>query len=164
MNKTKHIVARVGAQGEANFKRISGPEGVIPDGYIQASAEEGDKFIVAHSETGHHHLVSSAAVTQVVQEDVQPSLLSMLLEESSTAQALESKAEFGVTTVEKWVPKEAVADGEQPHFFLRVNGGFAEVHHERSNDTHAPLFLVPGVWRVGISLEQRPEGLRPIQD
>lgn len=43
---------KIAAQGDVMFKRVD----TLPDGLVEAAKEDG-KYIVAHSETGHHHTV-----------------------------------------------------------------------------------------------------------
>jgi hypothetical protein len=43
---------RCAAQGELYFERID----TLPDG-VRAVAPDGDRYIIGHSETGHHHVL-----------------------------------------------------------------------------------------------------------
>lgn len=55
---------RIAAQGEALFLRVDG----IPENVEPIEAENG-KFIVAHSETGHHHVMNADTVELVRSKD-----------------------------------------------------------------------------------------------
>lgn len=46
------IIDRIGAQGDVCFRKIE----ALPDGVKLAEAKDG-AFVVAHSETGHNHIV-----------------------------------------------------------------------------------------------------------
>jgi len=45
---------KIAAQGDLLLIKVD----VVPDGYLPAKIEDG-KYIVAHSETGHHHIVEA---------------------------------------------------------------------------------------------------------
>lgn len=49
-------IARQAAQGDVLFRRVDH----IPDGTKEQLRKAGDPLIVAHSETGHHHVVEAA--------------------------------------------------------------------------------------------------------
>lgn len=49
----------VAAQGELTIRRLGDLGTPIPDGCTPMKAERG-KFIVGHSETGHHHVIEAA--------------------------------------------------------------------------------------------------------
>lgn len=48
--------------------------------------------------------------------------------------------------------------------YLRVDGAFADVVHQRPSDTHETLRLGPGTWQVRRQREYVPEGFRLVQD
>lgn len=52
------IISQIGAQGDVLFRRV----GKIPDDTIEQKREHGDALVVAHSETGHHHVIQAADV------------------------------------------------------------------------------------------------------
>lgn len=52
------IMNKIAAQGEAFFRRVDGVTGAVKE-----VAPEGGKVIVAHSETGHHHVMDASSVT-----------------------------------------------------------------------------------------------------
>lgn len=52
---TKYVTTRPVAQGDI----LIIPCDSVPDG-VKAATEEGGKFIIAHSETGHHHVIDRA--------------------------------------------------------------------------------------------------------
>lgn len=51
---TKIISDKPAFQGDVMFRRV----GQLPSG-IEAAKVEGGRYIVAHSETGHHHVIDS---------------------------------------------------------------------------------------------------------
>lgn len=48
-----YTIQRYGAQGEVTFERVE----EIPAGYVAAAPDHASGYIVAHSETGHHHVL-----------------------------------------------------------------------------------------------------------
>lgn len=85
-----HIMNNIAAQGEAFFRRISD----IPAGteYVTSKPENG-KFIVAHSESGHHHVVDADGVELLERtDDVGEGLrvLYMIVENPTTLEHLRS--------------------------------------------------------------------------
>jgi hypothetical protein len=98
------------AQGDCNFFKVD----VIP-----AGLSETDDRVIAHSETGHNHVLKGNAV-RVYREDEFTSYLDV---------------------------RET-----------------AKVVHLRSFDTHAPLSLPPGKYRVTRQREYVPEGFRVAAD
>lgn len=54
-------INKIAAQGDVMFKRID----ILPSGLIQANAENG-KYIVAHSETGHCHVIEKSNNVQML--------------------------------------------------------------------------------------------------
>jgi|CZKU01.1.fsa_nt_gi hypothetical protein len=59
------IVRNIAAQGDVFFRRV---EHVRPDAAAQPSLE-GEPVVVAHSETGHHHVVESRHATFLTTSD-----------------------------------------------------------------------------------------------
>ena len=53
-----YTVKAYGAQGEVTFQRVS----EIPASYVAAKPDHAQGFIVAHSETGHHHVLEREGV------------------------------------------------------------------------------------------------------
>lgn len=56
---------KTAAQGEITIIRLGGLSHKIPNGCTPLKAESG-KFIIGHSETGHHHVMSSAGAEVAV--------------------------------------------------------------------------------------------------
>ena len=57
----------IAAQGEITIRRI-GPvpaKATLPQGYTPLAVEDG-RYIVGHSETGHHHVMSAAGASVAV--------------------------------------------------------------------------------------------------
>lgn len=50
-------VTKLGAHGEITFIRVD----ALPDGFVSEQATNGE-FVVAHSETGHHHVLEAPGV------------------------------------------------------------------------------------------------------
>ena len=98
------------AQGDLNIIRVD----AIPRGL----AETADR-VLAHSETGHHHVLEGNAVRVMKQDDF-------------------------VSFIEVTKP--------------------AKIVHLRSFDTHAPISLAPGKYRISRQREYVPEGFRVAQD
>lgn len=57
MKKIKNMAA----QGDVMFIRV----GKLPDG-LEAAKQENGRFIVAHSETGHHHVIDSTNAQMLI--------------------------------------------------------------------------------------------------
>jgi hypothetical protein len=53
-------VSQIGCQGDVLFRRVAG----IPLEYKKQ--ERGQELVVAHSETGHHHVIGEASVAMYV--------------------------------------------------------------------------------------------------
>ena len=102
------------AQGDLNIFAVD----TIPEGLTEKEPENGS-HILAHSETGHHHVVDGNAV-RVFEQDEFVSYLD--------------------------VEKEA------------------NVVHLRSFDTHEPVSLSPGQYRITRQREYTPEGFRRAAD
>lgn len=51
-------IKNYGAQGEVTFQRVD----EIPAGYVAAKPDHAAGYIVAHSETGHHHVLEREGV------------------------------------------------------------------------------------------------------
>lgn len=49
------IIGRLGSQGDVIFRRVS----VVPVGATELKRESDAPIVVAHSETGHHHVVKA---------------------------------------------------------------------------------------------------------
>lgn len=60
--KTFKVVA---AQGEITIIRVNGPKARVDRGWTPLSAEDG-RFVVGHSETGHHHVIDAAGASVAV--------------------------------------------------------------------------------------------------
>jgi len=101
------------AQGDVNLFRVD----EIPQAL--KAAPKASEYVLAHSETGHHHVIDGNAV-RVFKEDEFISYLEVT----------------------------------QP----------ATVRHLRSFDTHAPITLPPGKYRVTRQREYVPEGFRIAAD
>lgn len=107
---------RIAAQGDILIMRIAAlPRGVVP---IEPS---NGRVVVAHSETGHHHV---------------------MLAERTKAYRL----------------PDSIMD-----IFLAVERGDV-LEHLRPYDTHEPIGLAPGFYRVRRQREYTPEGFRRVED
>lgn len=60
---TKTVTERPSFQGDLMIRRVDG----IPASAIRTKAENGS-FLVAHSETGHHHVVAERAAQMLIDE------------------------------------------------------------------------------------------------
>jgi len=104
------------AQGDLLISRIE----CLPAGLESVKPENG-AFILAHSETGHNHVV----------------------EQQSVSLFRPANDEFTAYMVV-----------EHP----------TVLRHERSFDTHAPLSIPPGTYRINRQREYTPEGFRRAAD
>lgn len=132
-------VTRMAAQGDLLIRRIdaipeecspadpSNPNLVGPDG----------NYIVAHSETGHHHVVEPAG----------------------------ARVSFYLGEVEDYAAEE-VDDTVGPPMlgYLTVEGGAAHVVHRRDFDTHEALELPEGVYEIRRQREWTPGSWRLARD
>jgi hypothetical protein len=48
--------------------------------------------------------------------------------------------------------------------YLRVDGAFADIVHQRPFDTHETVRLGQGVWKIRRQREYTPEGFRRVED
>ena len=104
------------AQGDLLITRID----EIPSGTIPAKIEDG-QYVLAHSETGHHHVI-----------------------EADACECMEAANDPFVS-------------------YLRVTKS-ASLRHLRSFDTHAPIHVQPGLYRINRQREYTPEGFRRAAD
>ena len=109
------------AQGDLLLTRID----ALPDGLEKNSPTDG-KHIVAHSETGHHHVIDAVR---------------------------------GKSTVKMYRLPEEIYEA-----FIVVEGDAATLEHERSFDTHEPIKIEPGVYRISRQREYTAEGFRRAAD
>ena len=113
--KTFEFIPPYCAQGDLNIFCVS----EIPAGLNQLKAERDGNHILAHSETGHHHVIDGSAVR--------------VFEESEFVSFLDVSEKTNVV-------------------------------HLRSFDTHAPISLPPGQYRITRQREYTPEGYRRAAD
>lgn len=110
-------ITNCAAQGDLYISRIE----ALPEGLVAATPAEG-RYIVAHSETGHHHVVEAAGCEYFPTDD----------------------------------PMTA---------YLRViDATEVTLKHLRAFDTHAPLTIGPGIYRIRRQREYTPEGWRRVAD
>lgn len=102
------------AQGDLNIFSVD----AIPGGLVESPPTNG-QHILAHSETGHHHVVDGNTVR--------------VFEQDEFTSYLEVKKE-------------------------------AKVIHLRGFDTHDPITLAPGKYRIARQREYVPEGFRRAAD
>ena len=104
------------AQGDILLTRID----ELPDG-LSKMVSENNEYIVAHSETGHHHVLADSDV------DVYQ------------------------------------AANDEFVLYVVVNAPTV-LKHKRSFDTHSPISLDSGIYRINRQREYTPEGYRRAQD
>lgn len=108
------------AQGDCLIMRVSElPEGLVP------VAPDGNFHVIAHSETGHNHVI-----------------------ERDKAEVFKDEKTKEVDLYELFM----VVKEETP------------LTHLRSFDTHEPILLAPGVYKVRRQREYTPEGFRRAAD
>lgn len=93
----------------------------IPEGLPTQKAVDGN-YVLAHSETGHHHAVAAVDNVQVMDEDV---------------------------------------------FFSYIHNqtdNVVELRHHKNFDTHAPVGVPPGAFKIVRQREFTPEGFRRVVD
>ena len=111
------IVQNQAVQGDVYVRRIA----ELPKGVKKAEPRDG-RWIVAHSETGHHHYVETGGVT-LYESEKNPMIC-----------------------------------------YLQIDGGFGDMVHGRSFDTHETLRLGQGVHEVIRQRELTPTGWRLARD
>lgn len=104
------------AQGDLLITRIA----ELPADVLPAKTEDG-AYVLAHSETGHHHVIDADA-----------------------CECFEAANDPFVS-------------------YLRVTKA-APIRHLRSFDTHAPIHVQPGIYRINRQREYTPEGFRRAAD
>lgn len=113
---------RMAAQGDFIIMRVDAmPEGVE---LVEIGAENG-KIVVAHSETGHNHVMEARNVSAFKQKDTK--------------------------------------DVDLYEMFLLVKEPTA-IQHMRSHDTHAPILVDAGIYKIKRQREYTPEGFRRAAD
>jgi len=103
------------AQGDCNIFAVND----IPDGLPLAEKDEQGRYILAHSESGHSHVVDGNTVRVFNQDEF--------------ISYLDVKHETNIV-------------------------------HLRSFDTHAPIAIPPGKYRIARQREYTPEGFRRAAD
>lgn len=114
----KSVTHRPSFQGDVMIHRVDD----LPEGLGETKPENGH-YIVAHSETGHHHVIEARPDVKMY--------------------------------------RRANDDYEA---FLRIVAGQSTLEHKRDFDTHAPLALPPGTYRIKRQREYTPEGFRRAAD
>ena len=109
------------AQGDVYLLKID----ALPKGIKPVNADNG-KFILAHSETGHHHVMEARPNIKLYSTDNPLVSYLEVIEATDQAEAL--------------------------------------LEHLRSFDTHAPLVVTPGIYKVVNQRESAPEGWRRAAD
>jgi hypothetical protein len=118
-----HTFKNCAAQGDLLITRVQ----EIPEDAVLQTPEDEGVYIVAHSETGHHHVIESDPVEYF------------------------------------WAKSSNDEDFEGQVAYLRVNEPVT-LRHLRSFDTHAPIQISPGIFRLNQQREYTPEGLRRAVD
>ena len=108
---------KMAAQGDLLIVKID----KLPDGLKSVKAEDG-LFVVAHSETGHNHVIDATKTKAF--ELKKPDIYQMFLQ----------------------------VDEPTP------------INHLRSFDTHEPILVGPGIYRIARQREYTPEGYRRAAD
>ena len=123
---------RMAAQGDFIIMRIS----EIPAGVKPMEAENG-KIIVAHSETGHNHVMEAERVQAFVP---------VVFKDDGTEAV------------------EEVNSGQDIYeLFLQVDAP-TPIEHLRSFHTHDSIMVNPGLYRIRRQREYTPEGWRRAAD
>lgn len=89
---------------------------------LREMKHDDNQYIVAHSETGHHHTLPTKGV-KVYEASNDPFVL-----------------------------------------YVAIDNEYADLTHNRSFDTHAPIRLKNGVYRINRQREYTPEGWRRVAD
>jgi hypothetical protein len=114
----KIVTNRPSFQGDVMLQRIDS----LPRDVVETQPQ-GGHYIVAHSETGHHHVI---------------------------------EARPGVKMYKR--------ANDAYEAFLQIVAGQSTLEHKRGFDTHEPLALPPGTYRVKRQREYIPEGFRRAAD
>ena len=109
------------AQGDVYLLKVD----ALPKVVRQISPEDG-RFIIAHSETGHHHVMEARPNVKMYSTDNPLVNYLEVIEATDQAEAL--------------------------------------LEHLRNFDTHAPLIIAPGIYKVINQRESAPEGWRRAAD
>jgi len=115
-----HTFNNCAAQGDLMITRVQ----EIPTDAVLKEPEN-DVHIVAHSETGHHHVVEAGPVEYF------------------------------------WASNDGDFEGQVA--YLKVNEPVV-LRHLRSFDTHEPIQISPGIFRLNQQREYTPEGFRRAAD
>lgn len=106
----------------------------LPSG-VSVTQEHPNGCVVAHSETGHHHTVFARIVEG---------------QQASTVCYLNAEGFGDPTGMTSW---------------LEIGpGAGADLVHQRPFDTHAPMHLPPGSYKMTRQREHTPEGWRRVED
>lgn len=106
------------AQGDLYITRVA----ALPEG-IKMTQADGGRYIVAHSETGHHHVVEAEGCHYYE-----------VVEDPLTA------------------------------YLEVIDATEVTLKHLRAWDTHDPLTIGPGIYRIRRQREYTPEGWRRVAD
>ncbi len=110
-------------------------QGDVPEGFTPVPTANGE-WIVAHSETGHHHV---------------------LMERKSDAPRMQS-SDSSVTLFRR----QASADVEIESYVKAFDG--AQIVHRRGWDTHETIDLPAGTFLIKRQQQPTPAGWRKVQD
>ena len=134
-------VTTMAAQGDVMFRRVA----KLPAGAKEAKTSA--RFVVAHSETGHHHVADNARgnVQYFTTDDPMRSYLRV-----TAAPPAKKKA------------KRATDD-------VAGAAAYVDVVHERDHDTHETLRLLADdkpdvIWEIRRQREWSPAGWRRVED
>ena len=118
---TKHF-KNMAAQGDFIIMRVA----QLPAGLTPLPAENG-KIVIAHSETGHNHVMEATRVKAYAD------------------------------------PAQTKASRDLYELFLLVEAP-TEIEHLRSYDTHEPIHVTEGLYKIRRQREYTPEGWRKAAD
>jgi hypothetical protein len=122
-------IENMGAQGDLMIRRVDS----VPEGYAPVK-REANGHVVAHSETGHHHVVREA---------------------QGAAHAVLHRT---TDTDPDTAPASAMVA------YLEVLEEHADLVHLRTWDTHETIRLGAGTWELRRQREYIPEGWRRVED
>lgn len=121
------------AQGDLLVRPVSG----IPEGFVPVQQDNPLGYVVAHSETGHHHVATTTAAKAT---------LYRMPPAGATGPVDPSRFGGGLLS------------------YLEIQEGVVELLHQRPHDTHQTLQLPAGIWELRRQFDHGPEGWKVVQD
>ena len=138
---------RIVAQGDI---LIFEAQGEIPGNFAAIEPDALGGYVVAHSETGHHHRLQALAPFQMGND----------FAAGVITQAVRAPAQVAKVSLFRKDGKV----GEDLVSYVKVEGRPAEIKHLREAHTHGTIYLPVGTWQINRQQQPTPEGWQRVTD